>query len=484
MPNSTPHSKTPAQPKFGALPPNAKSQFALDLLGVWAPKIPLSRSWSQVAEDAFLENIENGAFYFTIPLAAPLIGRGIAGLYNMLGKTPAAKQQLVNDIGTSWADLSKKAGVQAADKMEGYLAKVGETAGKQMLGAKAGTVIGVLALASGYEYMIQHAKNVMTAKGFGTKNFTAVAGLEDKRNQAVPGEQDPVKKAAARTWQVGSLMAGAFALAASVPAGVKNFKFAESAAKHLLSVCNFSSKDVGKQGKEVFFDITKPLLAFLTGVGAVSYIDAGRDHYERKETASRLALVIPYMLFGKELAGNTLAALVGRTRVTHNGKSQAINDIVLLSQGGFGDAFKQAAKKASFLDLDLTKGEEALKKELAGKPQALIDTIVKRNKFLVTWGRFGLGALVCGLGINWMSYHQTKQRYNKEHAQPKHLSPQAVPPMLGQVVHQSYGGFAAQGKPLEDSASRVAFPTPRVQAPLAGVRTSANPGYGYGQWRI
>lgn len=477
QPNPHPQSKPSAQPKFGAIPPNAMSQFALDLLGVWAPKIPMARSKEQLAEDAFLENIENGAFYFTIPLAAPWIAKGISRLHNLgKGLNEDARKNLVTEIGSSWDKLGSKT---AGD----YIAKKGAGAAQTMMGAKLGTLIGVLSLAGGYEYMIQHAKNVMIAKGFGTKNFTAVAGLEGKQNQAAEGEMDPVDKAKKRTFQVGALMGSGFALAAATPWLVRKSSLYKKGAEKVLEVCNFNNG----------FDITKPILATIAGIGAVSYVDAARDHFERKETGSRLLLVIPYMLFGKELAGNALAWGASKLKVTAaDGKKVAINKLVSdadggfsLLRGGFKDSWKQAGKKETFLQVGMTKKakdiEEALK--LKNVNPEVIKAVVNRNKWIVERGSFLLGALVCGIGINWMSYQQTKSRYKKEQEQKQQMAQaQQVQPQAGRTVFQSYGGFAAQGKPLEDPAA-AAIAASRVQTPYYGARQVSNP-YGYSQWRV
>lgn len=485
MTHPTPHPqpKPLNQPKFGGIPPNAMSQFGMDLLGVWVPKIPMARSKEQLVEDAFLENVENLAFYFTIPLAAPFIAKALSWAnQSVLKLDKNATQTFINDVGTSWKDL----GYKTADE---YITKVIATAGKdgkaivqKMLGAKLGTLIGVVSLAGGYEYLIQHTKNVVIAKGFGTRNFTAVAGLESKQNTAVQGEMDPVAKAKKRGWQVASVMGSGFALAAATPWLVKNVSAYEKLAKNVLEVCNFNSS-VGKKGKEAFFDITKPILATICGIGAVSYIDAARDRFERKETGSRLLLVIPYMLFGKELSENALAWAVGKFVKV---KGKAIHDYTPLASGGFRDALKQASQPNSLLQLGLVKSEDVLRKELAAKKldKVVIDTIVKRNQWLVKYGAFGLSALVCGVGINWMSYQQTKSRFRKEEAEKLRLRQiQLAQPSQGQTVFQSYGGFAAQGKPLEDLATAAANVVPRLQTPFQGARLSGNP-YGYGQWRV
>ena len=90
-------------------------------------------------------------------------------------------------------------------------------------------------IAGAAEYMIQHAKNVLTAHLFKTRNFTAVAGLSDAQNQATDGETDPVKKAKRRAWQVGGIMVTSLAIAFMSPKLILKNKTAEKAARKILT---------------------------------------------------------------------------------------------------------------------------------------------------------------------------------------------------------------------------------------------------------
>lgn len=443
--------KRAVEPKFQGIPPNAMSQFTLDLLGVWAPKIPLTRSKAQFFEDAFLENVENGAFYFAIPFTAPLFAKGINWLSRQVDPHSAEKLA-TNQIGSSWKALGTTA----------------EQATAKLVGAKMGTLLAVLSFAAGYEYMIQHVKNVITAKEFKTKNFAAVAGLEASKLQAQAGEMDPVEKTKRRAWQVGGLMAGTFGLAAAMPFLVKNSRALEAFSKKVLTYVNFNS------GKGHHFDITKPLLATLAGIGAVSYIDASRDSLERKENATRLAFVIPYMLFGKEMAGNLLASLLQNTKLDIGGENRVekkkIKDILKAFKDSSGKPlsfleqeniwnpkvlFNKFISKDSPMNVGMfrsTLGEE-LEKIPARKLAGPIKEAISNRLFLITIGSYGLSALACGLGINWLAYQQTKERHRRQQEQLKLQQP-ALQPL-------AQNGFASMNP-------SIAFPGfGRAQQPAA-----------------
>lgn len=444
------------EPKFQGIPPNAMSQFTLDLLGVWAPKLPLTRSKAQLFEDAFLENVENGAFYFAIPLTAPLFAKGINWLSNKV-EPQAAGKLATEQIGSSWKALGTTA----------------EKATVKMVGAKMGALLAVLSFAAGYEYMIQHVKNVITAKKFNTKNFTAVAGLEAAKLQAQAGEMDPVEKTKRRAWQVGGLMAGTFGLAAAMPYLAKNSKFIEKLSKKVLTYVNFSS------GKGHHFDITKPLLAILAGIGAVSYIDASRDHLERKENATRLAFVIPYMLFGKEMAGNLLASLLQNSKLDIGDENHVHKKKIKDILGEFKDS---SGKPLSFLEQEniwnpkvlfnkfisnespmnvgmfrSSLGEE-LEKIPVSKLSGPIKEAISNRLFLITIGSYGLSALACGLGINWLAYQQTKERYKRQQEQLKLQQPAMVQPATQNGFALANQAIAAPGFGRAPQASPFAFP--------------------------
>ncbi len=470
----------------GMITPEALRQFAQDTVGVWLPKAPVSLLRNaqgdkentsaqkvnkiQFFEDTFLEFVEDGAFYFTIPVVGTAMGALIAKLQGLDYK----------EIGRSWKDLGVK-------NVSSDLVKT------RLLGAKSGAVVGALGSAFAFEYMVQHWKNVITAKKFHTTNFTGVAGLESSRTQIAPGEDDPVAKASKRGKQV-----GAFWLA-SIGAGLAMPKLVTTLLKNktqytipkALRYLNFDSSG------NSLFDTHKGFQGLLVMVGLASYLDAARDKLEFKEQATRLSVVIPYLLFGQAVAGNLLAKGLARVPFYKDtqGKRVSMNKLNLdmLDLGGEKSMLKAMWKKGttpeSVLKLDLSKGKNAFAQ---GVEKLQLEKIIsaKTAKKMIKLhgpgmyvGSLALGAAVCGVGINLIAYQQTKSRFNKGEAEKQKLRQiQPSQPQQGQTVFQSYGGFAAQGKPLEDPATAAAI-APRVQAPFQGARVSVNP-YGYGQWRI
>ncbi len=470
----------------GMITPEAVRQFAQDTAGVWLPKAPVSLLRNaqpgnqdnpdskkvnkiQFFEDTFLEFVEDGAFYFTIPV----VGTAMGGL---IGKLQGINYK---DIGSSWKDLGIK-----------NVAK--DPISAKLLGAKSGAIIGAVGSAFAFEYMIQHWKNVITAKKFHTTNFTGVAGLENSRTEIAPGEDDPVAKASQRGKLVGGLWLASLGAGLAMPTVFAKFAKGQTERQipKLLQYFNF-----GSSGKSLF-DTHKGFQGLLTMVGLASYLDASRDKLEFKEQATRLSVVIPYLLFGQAVAGNLLAKTLERLKLYKDldGNRTSLNKlgVEMLDQGGEKSMLKAMWKKGikpeTVLGLGLNKDSDtfaAAVKKLEGvhiSPEVAKKMTNLHGRGLY-WGSLALGAAVCGVGINLIAYHQTNQRHKKQQAAKIGDQPnKAVQPQAGRTVFQSYGGFAAQGKPLEDSAA-AAIAASRVQTPYYGARQVSNP-YGYAQWRV
>jgi hypothetical protein len=479
-----------ATPHFQGLPDKAISQFTTDTLGVWAPKVPLTRSKTQFFEDAFLELVEDGAYYFTLPIVGPILAKGLAWSFNKNAqwRDHETAQKLTKTLelytlkpDKAYTDAAiktiqknntfKLAGVplQTLEKGLEHLGAEGETLLRPILAAKVGALLGTFAIAAGLEYMIQHTKNVITAKGFKTKNFAAVAGLESGKAHTQAGQVDPVEKAKKRSKQVGAVVLGSLALAVVIPQAIlKNGKAFALATKFLRWV-DFSKG----------FDISKPVLAGLITTGVVSYIDAARDSLERKETATRLAVVVPYLMFGKELAGFAIAKLTETFNVTVKDKEQKpLKTFASFTTGE--NPLKQMKNAATLLDFNVVKTNEKLIQDLeeANTKKALDAYGPKmaaqiRGAVIAEHGRLNvysylLSALVCGLGINWITYRQTQNRY--KHQQQKLQN--AAQSMPAQPLGQSNAPFTAHPP---------AWPGPQAVGPSPWKQTQPRPVQAFAQ---
>jgi hypothetical protein len=419
-PNQAPKARnqsSPAKPpRFqGMLSSQSMSTFISDTGGVLIPSVPMSatRGGTNVFETIYLEIVEDAAYYFTLPVVGPLLAKGLAHTINhsVKWKENEAAQKLTKTLelkhtrdlmGVPIRDLIKTAESKFGSESEKVL--------KPIIATKMSALFGVFAVAAGLEFMIQHTKNVITAKQFKIKNFAAVAGLESRKNEAQAGNMDPVEKAKKRGKFVGSLVLGSLALALAGPSLIKNSNTATKLATKFLHYVDF--------GKG--FDLSKPVFAGLITTGVASYMDASRDSLERKEIATRLAVVVPFLLFGKEMAGYGLAKSLEQIKISvGNNLKKPIKDLVPFTSGK--TPWHQMSQKVTLLDMNVVKNRAAIDEELKALSQKANSEITPSVQKAVTkahWalraGSYVVSAMVCGIGINWIAFRQTQQRYKRQ----------------------------------------------------------------------
>jgi len=396
--------------------PTAISQALLDIAGVYTPKLLVLRSGFQLFEESFLEFVEDLAFYFSTALAG-------FGAHKIMSKLAHLKPGAGLDKGEHAANkIGQGMGGKTTEKNEDGTYKVH----KNLIAAKAGTVMAALAVATGFEFMIQHTKNVLTAKEFHVRNFTAVAGLEDAQDKNRKGERDPVEKARQRAKQTAGITAGLIGAALLAPLAVRKSSAVESAARKILGYVDY--------GKGKPFDLSKVFLGIIAGIGAWSYIDASRDSLERKENATRLAVVIPYMLVGKELMMLALAKGHQRFGEIDLGKEK-VKIAQLAKEAGFSfthsNPVKQALNRETFMDMNVLRNQEQLQehfKDVKAKwieknpgdaarfeklDQAIGQDFARRLGAMKTHA-FYLSAATTGILINLIAYSMTRLRYRNE----------------------------------------------------------------------
>jgi len=399
-----PPAKAPARSslKFGAsnlasilLSPTSLQQLAIDTTGVYLPKLPLVRSKAQFFEETYLELIEDLAFYSTIPAAGYLFAKLFKKLF--ADKSPEIS---VETIGKSFAGDTAKAS-------------------RKLLGLKGGVILAALGVALGFEYLIQHTKNIATDKIFHIQNFSAVAGLSQgtkhSQNEFRTSDVDPVEKAKRRIWQTGLFSASLVGLAFALPKLAVKSDAVEKVLRSGLKYLDF--------GKAKSFDLHKFAMSLIITSGVISYLDASRDSLERKETAFRLAVIVPYLILGKGLVGNGLAEAIERYIKVGQG-SERKNIGAHLKQAGLSfktgeNPWKKFTSPGSFFEIstlgDAKEFYEKLGKSSLSKP--VQEGIVKWHKALTNkWVSLPLvaSALIAGIGINAIAYAQTRRRFTKQ----------------------------------------------------------------------
>ncbi len=341
----------------------------------------------QLRESWILEWLENVAFY----VATPVMGQYVFGkIFSNVTKTPA------EHIGTAFKNLKP------------------EQITKGLIGGKAATIVSVMAFAMGWEFLVQHAKNWITAEKFNAKNFTAVASLEDSRQTLKPGEIDPVARAKKRFLQVGLLAAGALAFAGFLPKLILKNPQAAELAKKAFKVFDF--KGVGAP-----WGMSRAVFAAIVGTGVASYLDAARSWDEFKEVGSRLLFVAPNLIFGQDLLGTGLGYLFQNTTVGSGKNAFKIADKV-----PFID--KSLLFKDSFLSFNQLRPWKQIEDSMKALKldKALQSAVETRYKVVSGIPKYLVGSLGIGMLLTWLTYSATRHRFEARNQKAKKETPEPV----------------------------------------------------------
>lgn len=244
-----------------------------DTLVALLPRALISRSQAEGVEVGFLEVLESLLIYYSVPMVGGPVFKKIMGRIG-------CKNFDVKDLTRPLEELNHLPAGQM----------------KHLLPAKAALIISALTLTGiGGEYLINYSKNLMTAHYFKKDKFSDIVNLSGGQMQSPPGESEVVKKAWKRTYETLGACAGLLGVALAmarfghklpewvlkgpVRDGVKTFDF------------NF---------KNGAFGLTKNQMASYMALSIPAYLDSARDQLEKWESASRLALVLPYLLSGQD----------------------------------------------------------------------------------------------------------------------------------------------------------------------------------------
>ena len=230
-----------------------------DMLTGWLPKSLGARTLAEFSENSLLEFVENGLVYFGMSA----LGRRVFGpLFDRVTKAPGSTQ------------------------------------------AKAATIVASLATGIiGGEATLAYAKRLFTAGVFKKSNFSDVVQLTNREGEKAQ-DQEFLNKLKRRSLQCIAL-ASAFVGGAFLLARGKG-KALTSLSENIVSKLDFNRGANGKLGLS-----ENQMHLFMYGAIA-PYLDSCSDSLERKEVASRLAIILPYLMYNDRLINKFLVQPFGK----------------------------------------------------------------------------------------------------------------------------------------------------------------------------
>jgi len=359
-----------------------------DTLVALLPRAMISRTQAEGVEVGFLEVLESLLIYYSVPMLGGPVFKHIMGRIG-------CKNFDVKDLTRPLAELGHLP--------EGQM--------KHLLPAKGALILSALTLTGiGGEYLINYTKNLMTAHYFNMDQFSQIANLSGGQMQSSPQESQVVKKSWKRVYQTlgacAGLLGSALALArfghklpdwvlkGPIRDGVKTFDF------------NF---------KNGAFGLTKNQMAAYMALSVPAYLDSARDSLEKWESASRLVLVLPYLLAGQDwlekLIREKFPAITGNAG---NGRLYVKNLDVLAKE----KIQEVAGRMNVHLPENMAYWSSAQYKEVLDKAakefQAPLGSKIAHVLIPLAIGVFGTG-----FGVGLVNQYWTKRRFEQQLRQNK-----------------------------------------------------------------
>jgi hypothetical protein len=377
-------------------------KFMQDTLSVWAPKALFTRSLAEFSEMSFLEFVESAFFYYSPGILGKNVFQHAARKLNPSKVAPEL-------ISKSYGELVAK----HSDKLN------------HVLPVKAATILAAVGTAGIFgEYSLSFAKNLLTETVFKKSRFSDIVGLSDGQkdsHELSPQGKKAVRRIGQTLGVLGGVLAGSALLARyghASPALVK-------ASEKLVKNFDFSFKNVlNRHGKpDIAFDLGRKQLWGIIGLGVISYLDAARDGLERKEVATRLAIVAPWLAVGDQVVKHPFIQKLQKTApelfhktLDASGKVVAQNIKTLGTLEG--EAWQKAVTKL---------GASAPREHLEAEAFQLFKPLYNK-RLSASWTPFAIGSLGVSGSVALMNRIWTRVRYenslkNQINSQP---GPQSV----------------------------------------------------------
>lgn len=396
--------------------------FLRDTSVAWLPKLVVSRSLIEISESTFLEFLESGVVYFSVPLAA----KGMHGFFLRQAERTYNKPLNAEWLSKPVSELSKMAAEGGNKVLKEQL--------PHLISVKAATILGpMIAVGLGGEYLINYSRNLVTAKVFHKDKFSDIVNLS-KGEMKSGEESEVVKKSAHRALTTLGVMGGT--LLASVGLARFGHKLPTVRLEGLKKTLKgtFLSKWADRQPNTLFegvvrhfdydarkggFSLASNQLRWYMAASVPAYADAARDKLERVESVSRLGMIMGYLAFGQQALEKGMLKIMKTYRKDlydammapgPDGKPgvMRLTDVVDRAlKGAAQDAHPITVKSDGAL---LDKAHE-LTVKLAKEDATLQKAVVAKN---VLFGvPMVVGIFGTGIGVSLLNQFWTKYRFQK-----------------------------------------------------------------------
>jgi hypothetical protein len=371
-----------------------------DTLVALVPKAMISRSKTELSEVGFLEVLESLLIYYSVPLIG---GKAFNKLFGAL--LPKEDRGLLTKT----------------------IKEIPKTKLRSVLPAKAGIIITALTLTGiGGEYIINYARNLMTAQVFKKDKFSDVVNLS--KGTIKTGEKSSVvEKSRHRIYQVLGICGGlltASMLGARYGPKIMSDGFVKGPLKSMVRFFDFQFHN-GSYG------LTKNQMGTYMALSVPAYLDSARDKLETWESATRLGIVLPYLLWGQDWIESLIREkfpLITRDAGSENGANRVLSLEELAQEATERALEKKRLCETAFQELPAALKADVLQ-DAAKEFQAPL-----RAKALHVGIPLAVGVLGTGIGIGLLNRYFTKYRFeqqNKEQHQQNHTF---IAPPLGNIM--------------------------------------------------
>lgn len=367
------------------------------------PKWVVSRSPIETTEFSFLEIAESSLLYF----ALPFFGNKLVQPFF----TKIAQKEFKNAA----EEAAVKTGIRAATIMS--------TVGVTLVGG---------------EFITHYVKNLITAKVFKKDRFSDVVNLSHGQIKSTE-HSDVVEKCEKRIKQCLAGCAGIIGASLLLAKNPTKLGLITKASEGLVKHLNFAE---GKNGK---LCLGKNQMRLYMALAVFAYMDSARDKLEKVETASRLAVILPYLAVGQQLLEK------GMLKFLPDYLSPILN---------------KSGKKVNVKSLsDLAKLAKSNAKTSEEAATVFADSL--KRKAVYTGVPLAVGIFGTGIGVGLLNRFWTKYRYQKQMAEQQAPAARAtVCPALNTL---------SQSMPLPAIGAASSFPNTAMPFPTQFPPYSMNP---------